>query len=94
MGPIRVGFRVKQVLVRQGTYREQEKSYLEGPDQTYGFLIHCPDIGKTARKKKTLCFHGSYVLMGEETVYKPVYKKVSTGGEGKVQRKRYLGTAD
>ena len=84
---------MKQVLVRQGTYRERENSYLDGPDQTYGFLIHCPDIGETARKKKTCCSHGSYVLVGEETVYQSVDKKISTGEEVKVESKRNLGTA-
>ena len=35
-------------------YRQQENSYLEGPDQTYGFLIHCPDIRETGKEKKDI----------------------------------------
>ena len=59
-----------------------------------GSLFIAQTLGKQPRKKKTFCSHGSYVLVGEKTVYKPVYKKISTGEEGKVQGKRYLGTTD
>ena len=58
-----------------------------------GSLFIAQILGKQQGKKKTCCSHGSYVLVGEETVYQSVDKKISTGEEVKVESKRNLGTA-
>lgn len=63
---------------------------MRGLTKHMGSLFIAQILGKQPRKKKTL-FSWILCSSGEKTVYKPVYKKISTGEEGKVQGKDIWG---